>query len=157
VPREDALREARERHLLARAAGERRRRFGRDRVGAACTNALLVLFRRTKPAGARQCHGLRQRGASQEIVLHEASVGITTSPSTDSDPAVSPDGARMLFYRDNDLYVMKARAEGQTNRPARLTRSRSFEGAPDWSPDGAQITFMSDPSGNYDAYRMKAG
>jgi Tol biopolymer transport system component len=56
----------------------------------------------------------------------------------------------MLFYRDNDLYVMKARAEGQTNRPARLTRSRSFEGAPDWSPDGKKVAFTSHRSGNAD-------
>lgn len=51
--REDALREARERHLVARAGAGRRRRFGRNRVGAAWRNSLLMLLRGTKPAETR--------------------------------------------------------------------------------------------------------
>jgi hypothetical protein len=51
--REDALREARERHLVWQAGDGRGRRFGRNRAGVACKKALLALFGRTKPAEAR--------------------------------------------------------------------------------------------------------
>lgn len=48
--REDALREARKRHLVERAEAERGRRFGQNRVGAARRSALLPLLGGTKPA-----------------------------------------------------------------------------------------------------------
>jgi hypothetical protein len=51
--REDALREARARHLAGPAGDGRGRRFGQNRVGAASKKALSTLFGRTKPAGAR--------------------------------------------------------------------------------------------------------
>ncbi len=51
--REDALREAQERHLVGQAGGGSRRRLGQNRTGAACKNALLTLFGRTRPEGAR--------------------------------------------------------------------------------------------------------
>lgn len=51
--REDASREARERHLVGQAVTGRRRRFGRNRVGAAWRNSLLMLLRGTKPAETR--------------------------------------------------------------------------------------------------------
>ncbi len=50
--REDALREARERHLVGLAGAGRGQRFGQSRVGPVCRNVLLTLFRRIKPAGA---------------------------------------------------------------------------------------------------------
>jgi hypothetical protein len=49
--REDALREARKRHLDGRAGAERGRRFGRNRVSLACRSVLLPLLRRTRLAG----------------------------------------------------------------------------------------------------------
>ena len=51
--REDALREARKRHLIERAKAERGQRFGQNRVCAACRSALLSLLRETKPVGTQ--------------------------------------------------------------------------------------------------------
>ena len=51
--REDALREACERHLVEEARAERRRLFGRNRVGAACRRMLLPLLGGAKPAETR--------------------------------------------------------------------------------------------------------
>lgn len=49
--REDALREAQERHLVEQAEAECGQRFGRSRVSLACRNALLPLLRKTRPVG----------------------------------------------------------------------------------------------------------
>ena len=46
--REDALREARKRHLVERAEEERGQRVRKNRVGA-CISALLSLLREAKP------------------------------------------------------------------------------------------------------------
>ena len=46
---EDALRDARKRPLVELCEAERRQRFGLNRVGAVCRNALLSLLRGTKP------------------------------------------------------------------------------------------------------------
>ena len=51
--REDALREARKRHLLERAEAERGQRFGQNLVCATRVSALLWLLREKKPVGTQ--------------------------------------------------------------------------------------------------------
>jgi TolB protein len=53
------------------------------------------------------------------------------------DPAFSPDGRRIAFSRDGDIFVM--RADGRGVR--RLTRGRDQDGAPRYSPDGSALAF----------------
>jgi Tol biopolymer transport system component len=53
------------------------------------------------------------------------------------DPAFSPDGRRIAFSRDGDIFSM--RADGRGVR--RLTRGRDQDGAPRYAPDGRSLVF----------------
>jgi len=54
-----------------------------------------------------------------------------------TDPAVSPDGEKILFERSGDVFVINADGTGQTN----LTNSSSGEGDPSWSAASDKIVF----------------
>lgn len=69
---------------------------------------------------------------------------LTDHPDIDGEPAVSPDGKRVLFTsgRNNaagveEVWVM--RADGTNER--RLTENADGDHAPQWSPDGEKIAF----------------
>ena len=58
-----------------------------------------------------------------------------TSATDDSQPAISPDGDRIVFRSERDgggIYIMSAKGESPT-------RVSDFGYSPSWSPDGAQI------------------
>ena len=89
---------------------------------------------------------------------------LTRSPGDDIDPALSPDGKRIVFATSRDdprgeIYVMNADGTGVT----RLTYASGFDLSPVWSKDGKQIAFESsrdavdpfDPTGT-DVYVMNA-
>jgi tricorn protease len=58
-------------------------------------------------------------------------------------PAVSPDGSRLCFTYQGNLWVAPV-----AGGPAvRLTANDSFDGSPKWSPDGLWIAFNSDREG----------
>lgn len=67
-------------------------------------------------------------------------------------PALSPDGNRLAFAYQGDVWVVKA--EG--GRASRLTVSTAYESRPTWSPDGSRIAFISNRDGNYDIYVIPA-
>jgi Tol biopolymer transport system component/C-terminal processing protease CtpA/Prc len=67
-------------------------------------------------------------------------------------PAVSPDGATVLFCYQGDIYKVPA-AGGQAFP---LTISEAFDYAPVWSHDGRSIAFASDRFGNFDVFVMPA-
>lgn len=59
-------------------------------------------------------------------------------------PAWSPDGTRLAFERDGDLYTMAA--DGGDVRA--VTSGPAFDRNPEWSPDGRQLVFTSDRAGD---------
>src|ERR1700744_5191319 len=65
-------------------------------------------------------------------------------------PAISPDGATILFSYKGDIYTVSSK--GGTAMP--LTISESYEFAPVWSHDGKWIAFASDRYGNFDVFVM---
>jgi len=78
---------------------------------------------------------------------------LTHNPSSDGDPAWSPDGQAIAFESGRtatrQVYVMNADGSGQT----RLTRG-AFANTPAWSPDGSKIAFSSSETGKEGIYVM---
>lgn len=68
------------------------------------------------------------------------------------DPAVSPDGATIVFTHAGDLYSVPAAG----GRAVSLTSTDAHEAAPVFSRDGEMIAFASDRFGNFDVFVMPA-
>ena len=84
-------------------------------------------------AGARQLFTLALRGGYPNQ--------LTASEKPVSDPQWSPDGRRLAFVRDDEIWVIEA--DG-----SRLTRVVGKPGAgrePRWSPDGHRLAFLLAP------------
>jgi len=83
------------------------------------------------------------RDGDQEIYTMNSSDGsrlakLTDNHNHDGEPTWSPDGTRIAFSRDYDIWVMDADGTDQVN----LTDSPELdEYEPDWSPDGNKIAF----------------
>ena len=90
----------------------------------------LVAFT-AETGGARQLFTLSLRGGYP--------AQLTASEKAVSDPQWSPDGRRLAFVRDDEIWVVEA--DG-----SRLTRVAGKPGGgrdPRWSPDGHRIAFLS--------------
>jgi len=68
-------------------------------------------------------------------------------------PAVHPDGERIAFSYQGDLWTVPA----DGGRAERLTIHEAYDGRPRWRPDGSQIAFTSDRYGNDDLFVMEGG
>ena len=73
---------------------------------------------------------------------------ITRGIHLDNSPRWSPDGTRVAFSRNGDIYI--ASSSGETLK--RLTNSPAIDLSPTWSPDGGKIAFVSDRAGTPNIY-----
>lgn len=68
-------------------------------------------------------------------------------------PAISPDGQRIVFSYQGDLFLVSAQGgEAQV-----LTRHEAYDFNPVWSQDGQSIAFASNRYGNFDIFIMPVG
>jgi dipeptidyl aminopeptidase/acylaminoacyl peptidase len=82
-------------------------------------------------AGARQIFTLSLRGGYP--------IRLTASEKAVSDPQWSPDGRRMAYVRDDEIWVMEA----DGSRVTKVTGAPGGGRQPRWSPDGRRIAFIS--------------
>src|SRR5690242_18788750 len=74
---------------------------------------------------------------------------LTTSTSSDTNPAWSPDGTQIAWAHAGNIWVMNADGSGQTQ----LTHDgfSNFDTEPSWSPSGAEIAYEHQVlNGDYD-------
>lgn len=67
-------------------------------------------------------------------------------------PSLSPDGTRMAFSFQGDIWTANANG-GQARR---LTLHESYESDPQWSPDGSTLLFIGTRYGNSDLFTIPA-
>ncbi len=73
---------------------------------------------------------------------------ITRGIHLDNSPSWSPDGKRVAFSRNGDIYI--ASSSGEILK--RLTKSPAIDISPTWSPDSRKIAFVSDRAGAPNIY-----
>jgi Tol biopolymer transport system component len=76
---------------------------------------------------------------------------LTDNTAPDSGAAWSPNGKRIAFERNSDIWVMNADGTNQT----RLTNNAIIDSNPTWSPNGKKIAFVSERDGDLDIWAMK--
>ncbi len=64
----------------------------------------------------------------------------------------SPDGNKIVYSSNGDIFVANANGKGGAN----ITGTRAIEVSPTWSPDGNRIAFVSDRSGSPQVYVMNS-
>ena len=71
-------------------------------------------------------------------------------PAFLSDPAISPDGSKIVFVYESDLWL----ADRTGGTAHRITAMTGEESVPRFSPDGKWLAFASTQNGNADVYIM---
>ena len=109
------------------------------------------------PGGSGRLAFAADRGNGTHFDIHVIALDgsaprrLTTDRAMEYAPAWSPDGSRIAFVRDQDLFVMNADGSGVR----RLAPSASLW--PRWSPDGSKIVFQGGRSGQgWDIYVINA-
>ncbi len=92
---------------------------------------------------------------------------LTSAPLTaargDSDPAISPDGRRLVFARDlaagvSELWTLELNAAGEAvGQESRLVWKQRWNRSPAWSPDGKRIVFASGDWGRVRLWALEVG
>jgi TolB protein len=108
------------------------------------------------------------RGVPSQFVFYSARTGnneiyttdgsqllrLTDSPSSDVDPAMSPNGRDVVFTSNrtgtNDVFIVGSAGGTALN----LTNNAANDGWARWSPNGHQIVFHSNRDGNFEIYVM---
>ena len=81
---------------------------------------------------------------------------ITDGSTGDFDPALSPDGSRLVFSSSRSGFqnLWTSRPDGTMARA--LTSGNAFDERPAFSPDGTRIAFVSDRGGRRGIWTMSA-
>lgn len=82
--------------------------------------------------------------------LHAAKTGNTDTPLWMRYPNISPDGTKIAFSFQGDIYYVPA-AGGEA---VRLTFTEDYEYQPVWSPDSRTVAFASDRFGGMDIFTV---
>ncbi len=97
-------------------------------------------------AGARQLFTAGLRGTGQPPTQ------ITASEHPVSDPQWSPDGRRLAFVREDEIWIVDA----DGSRLTRVIAKPDGGSSPRWSPDGLRLAFLSRRRGWSQVWRIDA-
>lgn len=88
-----------------------------------------IAFQSKRGTPANEIYTTTPGGTAKKITVSNGS----------SDPVYSPDGSRIAFISDNEVFVMNADGTGRRQ----ITATSVAEQQPAWSPDGSRITYAS--------------
>ena len=128
-------------------------RDGAGRTGARRQGAALVVVQGltlalVMVAGALTAVSASSQGPQMPAAFEPTGVTVPFM----RHPALSPDGQRIAFSYQGDLWTMPVAG----GRPLRLTVHAGYDGHPIWSPSGARIAFTTERHGNNDVYVIGA-
>ena len=83
------------------------------------------------------------------VVSTSTATQLTMGVVDNFDPNWSPDGTKIVYESDKDIYLINADGTG-----AQLLTNLGNNGSPVWSPDGLRIAFESDRDGSKDIWIM---
>ncbi len=87
------------------------------------------------------------------VSLFIAVTALAVTPTMPRYPALSPDGARIAFSWQGDIWVAAV-----TGGPAqRITANPAYDHHPVWFPDGKRLAFTSDREGSDDVFVVELG
>ena len=114
---------------------------GRHGPGPPHRHATGARIPRGLPTARGSVHGrlVHARGGRVANANGTGEICLTDTPEDESEPAWSPDGGRIAFARNNDLWVIDADEPDQSCLAA---TPGSSEVAPAWSPDGSLIAYL---------------
>jgi Tol biopolymer transport system component len=99
-----------------------------------------VIFSSNRATGAQDIFAISpDDGATDRLT--------TFSTGHNTDPAVTPDGSKIAFIHDNQIWVMKA--SGMTaggTGATRITATSTVKAKPTWSPDGSRLAYVANSS-----------
>ncbi len=125
---------------FVRAAGDPARLPITDRVSAA-TSVAAPSAQRQAPAATGLSGKLVFQAQSGQIQIYDLASGSVRALTTGADPALSPDGQTVAFWRqdggEHGLYVIDVNGGKERRVLARPEKLRT----PTWSPDGRSIAF----------------
>src|SRR3712207_5300421 len=74
-----------------------------------------------------------------------------TSSGYDAHSAWSPDGTKIAFMRDDEIWVANADGSVVETRITNVRTQGKFATSPDWSPDSSRITLLARTKSAYPA------
>ncbi len=77
-------------------------------------------------------------------------VPVTSYPGVESYPAISPDGSRVAFLMNDDVYVQNTSGGNALQLTDRSTKEISLT----WTPDGQRITFLRSSESGLEIYSV---
>jgi len=100
---------------------------------------------RWSPNGEKLLFGARREGQSDIYIANLRGFGLLanltrTHPGLSGDPDWSPDGRRIAFASDGEIWLMGADGGGKR----RLVGTELRDHSPAWSPDGSKVAFVSE-------------
>jgi Tol biopolymer transport system component len=84
---------------------------------------------------------------------------LTGNTARETNPHFSPDGCKVVFTRDGDIWILNLETGTETNLTGSYTRPDGGKSEEDWghfSPNPDQVVFQSDRSGDFDVWKASS-